>query len=188
MIKHAHITIACPHCLGIVEPESLECNECHAVLSDSERRNLAIAARGIYHWSWQYGIAFNSEYEESGRIQSRYAICPMDVLSYLASIIAAGVIGNFAYDVLKTLALRTIARLKSHPETATVIDPHLSDEQNLQLLVEIAQAYVEHHQTPFAKQNKYATVFLTIEFSELGQFIAPELLVELEEIYSRHAK
>lgn len=188
MIEHAPSTIACPRCLGMVEPESRECRECLAVLTDSDRRNLAIAAHGIYYWSWQYGIAFNREYEASGRVESRFALFPMDILSYLASVIAAGVIGNFAYDAVKTVALRAISRLRSRRETAAVINPNQSDEQNLQLLMSIAQAYVEHNQTPFAKESKYATLFSTIEFSEPGEFLAPELLVELEEIYSKHAK
>jgi len=146
-----------------------------------------MAAEGISLWAWKYGVPFYEEYKETGQIRTRFYPEPLEILSYLASVVAAGVIGNVAYDLIKGAATRALQKLRSHPKVDIVVDPKKSDEENLKLLFQLARMYVDYYKTPFGIDGEFAKVFSTIKLSEPGKFLGLGLVLELERIYSESA-
>jgi hypothetical protein len=189
MKEYEKLSIACPSCLGLIELNSKECKECGVVLTDDERLYLSMASEGVYYFGWQYGIPFYYEYQETGQIKSRFCLTPNEILSYLASVIAAGVIGNFTYDLIKGSAFRVLKKLQSKKEINFVIDPNKSEEQQFDLLFKLAEGYIEYKKTPFPVLNReLSEVFSTIEQNEPGKFLSPGLIVELKKIYFKYSK
>ncbi|OHD18802.1 MAG: hypothetical protein A2086_03250 [Spirochaetes bacterium GWD1_27_9] len=177
-------SIACPRCLEEITQNTKICPKCRLVLSDKDISILAITAEGISLWAWEYGIPFYNEYKETGKIVTRFCLEPLGILSYLASVVAAGVIGNLAYDLIKEAAIRIIKKIRNHPKTTIVIDPKKSDEENLKILFKLTKMYVDYYKTPFGIDGEFAKVFSIIELSEPGKFLSPGLLLKLEKIYS----
>jgi hypothetical protein len=134
--------IACPNCLEPVKLNSNVCSYCGVDLNISDLEKIDYAAHNIHYWAWQYGKNFYDEYKKTGKIESRYFITPLEILSYLASIVAAGIIGNVAYDLVKTAALKAIRKLRSKHETASIFQNDETDEDNLEILNKLAKAYV----------------------------------------------
>ncbi len=182
MNESDNLTIACPQCLSPLEINRGVCEQCGCHPTTEQLELLARVSKGVFYWGWQYGRSFFRELRESGSIQSRYSIDPVLVLGFLASAVAAGVIGNASYDALKAL----IEKFRSSTNTKSMLPPEVEDDEELKLLFDLAQAYLRYKKSPFAPFSSLAEVFDVLERYEPVTFLDPQDLQDLSELYARY--
>jgi hypothetical protein len=97
--------------------------------------------------------------------------------------VGGGVIGNFAYDLLKQLFVTTVEKLKQTNAMPFLVSPEKTDDENLKLLIELTKTYIEYKKSPFHPKSDIGKVFAVIESSEPGEFLNPSQIKRLENIY-----
>ena len=93
--------IACPYCGN---RESIE--EYEIVLNK---------AREAVHYGWNYRLRYEKDLKEKGRIDTYYFLEQSEeILNFIAVAIASGVIGGFAYDVVKKVITKILEFIKKN--------------------------------------------------------------------------
>lgn len=102
--------VACPSCLRPIRRSW--CAACKQGLHADVDHVYRSTAFELAYFSWVYGFRHAQDAREGRSKVSYYLPEPSDALIYLASIAAAGVVGNFTYDVFKRLVKSARDHLK----------------------------------------------------------------------------
>lgn len=102
----------------------LKCRSCGRAIPSKQYAKLIVRGRDIV----KHGIVYRREYEEQicrhGRIHRWYSLCDPTLVETAIGIVASGVLGNFAYDVLKGFLTNLYGRI-----TERQLDPALASDQ-----------------------------------------------------------
>lgn len=211
MAKKGIINIACPKCLSPMaitvikdknnwahRPVTLyedyqkvehfghtTCKACGLPLTSEQCKRLVEASTEVSYWAWQYGKAFWDELREKGTIRERYILEAAEVLTYLASVIGAAIIGNASYDAAKSLCLRIIKRLKDKRALPEEITGE-SEEETFDSLYALAEAFLHYQESPFGQPQGLEKVFRTLRYGEPSRFIHEDRLHALLGIFKKY--
>jgi len=186
------LNIACPKCYAeIALPESIQsgssCPSCGLDLSKDELEMLQVLAAGISLSAWQYGNRFLEQVRKAGKVETHYSIEPIQALTYLASVIGAGILGNAAYDVIKN---RCLAALRALRRTQSLKDSEWGESDDLvfEKLTSLAKGYIDHRRSPFVASTELATVFNILEFEEPSRFLTASEIDTLIQLLSKYER
>jgi len=186
------LNIACPNCFAeIALPASihagLSCPACALALSKHELEMLHALAAGVSFFAWQYGNRFLAQVRQTGKVETHYKLEPIQVLTYLASVIAAGILGNAAYDIIKN---RCLAALRAVRRSQSLKDSEWGETDDLvfEKLTYLAKGYVDHRRSPFFSSTELGTVFNVIEFEEPSRFLTASEIDALVQLFTKYER
>lgn len=132
-------TLVCPNCGNKIEVDKYE-----LFMRD---------AREAVYFGWEYRLKYEKELEEKGRIDTHYYLeqCE-EIFNFIALAVASGIVGGFAYDVVKKV-IRKIAdfvKHKGNKEEKSKIFDLIEKEENMKLFIQ----YIDEYYTCFENINE----------------------------------
>ena len=102
MEQKEKICFACATIYEAQNADVLVCPHCGHQVSLKEYEKILNNVRAAVHYGWNYRLAYEKQLQEDGEIHTYYYLAPYEeIINYVALAIASGIIGGFAYDVVK---------------------------------------------------------------------------------------
>lgn len=102
----------CFACASIYEGSSgqfLSCPHCGHTVSSEQYESILQDARDAMYFGWNYRLQYEHDLEKQGTISTHYYLAPYEeIFNFIALAAASGIVGGFAYDVIKKV-IRSIA-------------------------------------------------------------------------------
>lgn len=130
--------IVCPYCGN---RESIE--EYEIVLNK---------AREAVHYGWNYRLRYEKDLKEKGQIDTYYFLEQSEeILNFIAVATASGVIGGFAYDVVKKVITKILKFIqeKGSEEEKNKIFSLVDNDEDMRKFIE----YIDEYYTCFEKAD-----------------------------------
>lgn len=126
----------------------LVCPNCGRRISSEEYESILRDARQAVHFGWVYRLQYEHDLEKNGKITVHYYLEPCEeILSFIALAAASGIIGGFAYDIIKKVigSIVKFVRQKGSQEQKSKVSALVDEEENMQRFLQ----YVDEYYTCF---------------------------------------
>ncbi len=96
------ICFACANFYHELSSKRMVCPYCGHIDNAEEYELILNEAREAVHYGWNYRLKYENDLKEKGRIDTHYFLEEYEeIFNFIAVAIASGVVGGFAYDVVK---------------------------------------------------------------------------------------
>ncbi len=142
--QHLKICLACANIYAVNDTEVLECPYCGSRISAEKYESVLHEARQALHYGWTYRLQYEKELKERGRIDIYYDLAPYDeIFSFIALAAASGVVGGFAYDIVKKVIAKIAKFVKQNggEEEKREVSSLLSSKEEMKKLFQYIDEY-----------------------------------------------
>ena len=144
------ICFACANIHNEVGSQIIVCPYCGNRESIEEYEIVLNKAREAVHYGWNYRLRYEKDLKEKGRIDT-YCFLEQseEILNFIAVAIASGVIGGFAYDVVKKVITKILKFIKENgnEEEKNKIFSLVDNDEDMRTFIE----YIDEYYTCFEK-------------------------------------
>lgn len=144
------ICFACANIHNEVDSQIIACPYCGNRESIEEYEIVLNKAREAVHYGWNYRLRYEKDLKEKGRIDTYYFLEQSEeILNFIAVAIASGVIGGFAYDVVKKVITKILEFIKKNgnEEEKNKIFSLVDNDEDMRKFIE----YIDEYYTCFEK-------------------------------------
>ncbi|AWG20529.1 hypothetical protein FFWV33_02775 [Flavobacterium faecale] len=108
----------CLNCAHINEKSTDEkCENCESVLDTVYYNRLKEYSNQTVIYGFNYRRAYEEQVKKNGEVNEKFSlIAPTDYFDFLAIAALSGMVGNFAYDLVKNVAKQIYTKLKNKSE------------------------------------------------------------------------
>ena len=148
--KNLKICFACANIHNEVDSPIIVCPYCGNRESIEEYEIVLNKAREAVHYGWNYRLRYEKDLKEKGRIDTYYFLEQSEeILNFIAVAIASGVIGGFAYDVVKKVITKILEFIKKNgnEEEKNKIFSLVDNDEDMRKFIE----YIDEYYTCFEK-------------------------------------
>lgn len=134
MDQELKICFACATIYEAQNTDVLLCPHCGHQISLSEYEKVLSDVRSAVHYGWNYRLAYEKQLQEEGQIRTHYYLVPYEeIINFVALAIASGIIGGFAYDVVKKVInkISEFSKNRGHKEDTEKLFALIENEENM---------------------------------------------------------
>lgn len=144
------ICFACANIHNEVKSKIIICPYCGNRESIEEYELVLEKAREAVHYGWNYRLKYEKDLKEKGRIDTHYFLEQYEeIFNFIAVAIASGVIGGFAYDVVKKVIIKILKFVKENgnEKEKSKIFSLVDSDEDMRKFIE----YIDEYYTCFDK-------------------------------------
>lgn len=154
---------------------TIECPDCHYQADPQTYENLLAYATDAVNYGYHYRLLYENEYEYDTSLSTRASILVEEIWTFCALAALSGIIGNAAYDLLKTVILKIVGQFKQKNDSHQVeqIIKILEDPTQFELLMRYLKDF--HNGMPGLNPTVKRAILEEMEVDALSQAIIPAL-------------
>lgn len=110
-----HSDYICPQCatFNVRTQKTSECLNCGSSISKRHLRLVHDYAKYVYTYGHMYRSRYQDQVDNTGEVGIKFAITPDSIYHYIGLAMLSGVVGNIAWEVVKTAAKKIVVSYNS---------------------------------------------------------------------------
>lgn len=137
--------LICLGCLDagnlLIQNSRIACKSCGYLILEEDYKRFFAVAQEVYQIGCVYRKIYEKEEREKGEINIRCSLYPPEGwMVWVTLTILGGVVGNLAYDLMKTAALSIYQRYSTMPRKAEM---RIDNPEDFELIVEYIREYAD---------------------------------------------
>lgn len=144
------ICFACANIYDEVNTKMMLCPYCGNRVCVEKYELILNEAREAVHYGWNYRLKYEKDLKEKGRIDTYYYLEQYEeIFNFIALAIASGIVGGFAYDVVKKVITKISEFVKKNgsKEEKTKIFSLIDNDEDMRKFIQ----YIDEYYTCFEK-------------------------------------
>lgn len=147
------ICFACASIYEGSDSQFLVCPNCGHKVSIEQYESILQDARDAMYFGWTYRLQYEHDLEEKGTIGTHYYLAEYEeIFNFIALAAVSGIVGNFAYDVIKKVigSIADFVKQRGSQEQKSKIFALTDDEEKMKKFLQ----YIDEYYTCFEDINE----------------------------------